>query len=171
MTARLASLLAASALAAAAVPARAQLRLDGVRWEAGRVAAGRVADWQAVQVVENPPPKLRQRLRVRLLVRNDGSKPVEGVLVRYSLTARVSSAGGPGVWAIPFSVDEKHVPIVGAGKAVEVFLDGGPALDLYARRLAREGWWLDRLKVQAMVEPRAGETTLLTSEQVLEFAR
>jgi hypothetical protein len=165
---------AAALAAAAAGRASAELALDGVHWQVGRVEHARVAAWQDVRVVADGPPKLVNRLRVHLLLRNRGPKAVEGVLLRYSMTARLSPGQGPaaeGTWAIPFSVDEKRIPLVGAGKTVEVTLDTSPALDLYLRRLARAGWWPDRLKMQVMLEPHPGSGSIQTGEDTVELQR
>jgi hypothetical protein len=166
--------LAAACAAAGSARASAELALESAHWQTGRLERGRVVAWQEVKVVENAPPKLTNRLRVHLLLKNRGTKPVEAVLLRYSMTARVAPSQGAasdGTWAIPFSVDEKHIPLVGPNKTVEVTLDAGAALELYLRRLARAGWWPDRLKMQVMLEPRVGATEIQTSEDVLELRR
>jgi hypothetical protein len=131
---------------------------------------GRVASWQNAAVLQDGPPKLDNRLRARLVLKNSGPRE-EGLLVRYSMTARVApsqGAGAEGSWAVPFSVDERHVPKIGADKTLEVFLDASPALDLYLRRLGRAGWWPDQIKIQAMLEPRSGSKTISVVEGVLD---
>lgn len=170
---RVRAVVLAAALAAAAGRASAELAFDGVRWQAGRVEHGRVAAWQDVKVVSEAPPKLTDRLRAHLFLKNRGAHAVEGVLIRFSMTARVSPGGAAaaGTWAIPFAVDEKRVPFVAPGKTVEVVLDSSPALDLYLRRLARAGWWPDRLRMQVMLEPHAGSASLQTAEDVVEFSK
>ncbi len=172
MRRRLENIVLAAALAAAgATPASAEIVLEGVHWQAGRVEGGRVVAWQDVKVVTDGPPKLHDRLRARLVVKNRGAKAEETLLLRYSMTARVApSTGAPteGSWAIPFVVEERRVPKVGADKTIEVPLDTGVALDLYLRRLARAGWWPDRVKLQVMLEPHPGSTAIQTVEDTLE---
>jgi hypothetical protein len=172
---RLEALILAAALAAAgAGQAAAEIVLEGVHWQVGRVEQGRVAAWQDVKVLVDGPPKLDNRLRARAVLKNGGAKADEGILIRYSMTARVTSDTGvpaDGVWAIPFDVEERRVPKVAAGKMIEVPLETGAALDSYLRRLARAGWWPDRVKIQVMIEPHAGSTFLQTVEDVLEVAR
>ena len=165
------TLAVAAALAAAtAGAAAAEISLESVSWQVGRVAAGRVVSWQNVTVLEDGPPKLDNRLRARLVLKNAGPAE-EGLLVRYSMTTRVvpsKDAPGGGSWAVPFSVDERRVPRIGADKTLEVPLDASPALDLYLRRIARAGWWPDRIKIQVMLEPRSGSKTISVVEAVLE---
>ena len=107
------------------------------------------------------------------LTRPDTPKSVEGVVLRYSMTLRLkpSEASASGNWAIPFSVEEKRVPVVAAHKTLEVFLDPRQTLDLQLRRLARAGWWPDRIKMQVMLDPRRSATALQTVEDVVELAR
>jgi len=167
-------IVAAACAAAGAGRASAELALESAHWQTGRVERGRVVAWQEVKVIASAPPKLTNRLRVHVLLKNRGSKPAEAVLLRYSMTARVAPTQGTdteGTWAIPFSVDEKHIPLVGANKTVDVALDAGAALELYLRRLSRAGWWPDRLKMQVMLEPRVGASAIQIGEDVLELRR
>lgn len=171
---RLSKVVLAAALAAAgAATASAEIVLEGVHWQVARVERGRVVAWQDVRVLQDGPPKLDNRLRARLVLRNRSAKPEETLLLRYSMTARVApaAAAGEGTWAIPFAVDERRVPKVGPDKMVEVPLEVGPALELYLRRLARAGWWPDRVKLQVMLEPHAGGATIPTVEDTLEVSR
>jgi hypothetical protein len=168
---RLASLvLAATFVAAGAGVSSAEVVLQSVHWQIGRVEGGRVASWQDVRALTREL-KSGDRLRARLILKNDGAGAEEGLLLRYSLVARVVPEDGApeGSWAVPFSVDEKRVPKVGAGKVIDVPLDAGSAVDLYLRRLARAGWSPDRLKIQVMLEPHRGCKVLQTVEDVLEI--
>lgn len=172
---RLKSLALAAAFAVAgAGAASAEIVLEGVHWQVGRVEGGRVVAWQDLKVLTDGPPKLDNRLRARVVLKNRGGKPDEGILLRYSLVARVAPATASsenGVWAIPFAVEERRVPLVAAGKMIEVPLQAGAAFELYLRRLARSGWWPDRVKVEVMLEPHAGDAVLQTVEDSLEISR
>lgn len=165
---------AAAIFAATAGPARAEIALEGVHWQVGRLAEGRVAAWQDVKVLLDGPPKLDNRLRARLVLKNGGDRPEEGILIRYSMTARVSpvaAAPADGSWAIPFVVEERRVPKVAPNKMIDVPLETGAALELYLRRLGRSGWWPDRVKLQVMLEPHPGTTVLQTVEDVIEIRK
>ena len=159
---------------AAAGRASAELVLESVHWQVGRVEHGRVASWADVKVLDDGPPKMESRLRARLVLKNRGPQTSEGILLRYSLTCRLAKADGAvteGVWAIPFLVEERRVPKVGANKVLEVPLETSPGLELYLRRLSRSGWWPDRLRLQVMLEPHPGVQTIQTLEDVLEVKR
>jgi hypothetical protein len=168
---RLKVLFVAAAFAAATTgAASAEVALESVHWQVGHVEAGRVAFWQDIKSLP-AAPKPADRMRARLVLKNDGPRVEEGLLLRYSLTARVLSADGAaadGAWAVPFIVDERRVPKVGAEKAIDVPIDAGAAVDLYLRRVARAGWRPDRIKIQVMLEPHRGCKKLQIVEDVLE---
>lgn len=161
----------AAALAASASAASAELVLEGLRWQVGRVERGRVAFWQDLRVFRDGPPRLGSRLRARVTLKNRGPRAAEGVLLRFSLSARLRPAGGgaEGAWAIPFHVDEKRIPSIGPNRILEVPLGAGAPLDAYLRRLTRSGWRPDRVRLQAMLDPRAGAQSLQTAEDTLEI--
>jgi hypothetical protein len=163
--------LAAAALAVASA-ASAQLALTGVRWQVGDVVRGRV-EWTDAKTLGDAPPKLVSRIRAKLQLKNGNAAPVEGVLLRYSMTLRLKPGddAAAGTWAIPFSVEEKRVPVVAAGKTLDVFVDPRQTLDLQLRHVARAGWWPDRIKMQVMLEPRRGATAIQTAEDVVELKR
>ncbi len=89
------------------------------------------------------------------------------------MTGRLASVAGTaeGTWGVPFAVDEKRVPKVGANKILDVYLTTSPALELYLNRLARAGWWPDRVKLQAMIEPNHGAAAVQSAEALLEVAK
>ncbi|MDE2141027.1 MAG: hypothetical protein KGJ84_01275 [Elusimicrobia bacterium] len=165
--------LAAALAAAGAGAASAEIVLEGVHWQVGRVEAGRVTGWRDLKVLVDGPPKLDNRLRARLVLKNDGAKAEEGLLIRSSMTARVapSSGNAEGSWAIPFDVEERRVPKIGANQVVEIPLETGAAMEIYLRRIARAGWWPDLVKLQVMLEPRSSEAALQTVEDSLEIKK
>lgn len=169
---RVLSVLAFAALAAAS--AGAEILLDGVSWQKGKADGVRQVIWEDAGKVIDGPPKLDTRLRARLTLKNRGPKAAEGILVRYSMTARIMPAEGgktEGSWAIPFVVDEKRVPKVGPNKTQDVYLTTSPALELYFNKLSRAGWWPDRVKLQVMIEPHPGMTEVLSLDSTLEVAK
>lgn len=168
---RAALVLALAAFGAAG--ARAELSLESVSWQRARVEKTRVVAWEDVGQVIDGPPKLDVRLRARLTLKNRGPQPAEGILLRYSMTGRIKIDGEAvdGAWAIPFMVDEKRVPKVGPNKTQDVYLTTSPALELYLAKLARAGWWADRLKLQVMIEPHAGAVEVKSLDSVLEVAK
>lgn len=158
----------------AAVNAGAELSIESLSWQRARVERGRVVAWEDAPSLSDAAPKLDARLRARLTLKNRGPKAAEGVLIRYSMTGRLKTVGGEapeGSWGVPFAVDEKRVPKVGANKIQDVFLTTSPALELYLNKLGRAGWWADRLKIQAMIEPHQGAAAVQSLESVLEVSK
>jgi hypothetical protein len=169
---RLIAVLAFAAIAAAG--ARAELLLDSVSWQRARVEKPRVVVWEDAGQVLDGPPKLDARLRVRLTLKNRGPKAAEGILLRYSMIGRilpVAGAASEGSWGVPFMTDEKRVPKVGPNKTLDVYLTTSPGLELYLAKLARAGWWPDRVKLQVMIEPHQGAVAVQSLESVLEVAK
>lgn len=169
---RLISVLAFAAFAAAG--ARAELSIESVGWQRARMERGRAVAWEDLSGVVDGPPKLDVRLRARLTLKNRGPKAAEGILLRYSMTGRVAPIAvekAEGSWGVPFTVDEKRVPKVGPNKTQDVYLTTSPALELYLAKLARAGWWPDRVKLQVMIEPHPGATSVQSLESVLEVAK
>ncbi len=169
---RLIAVLAFAAFTAAG--ARAELFLDSVSWQRARVEKPRVAVWEDVGQLLDGPPKLDTRLRARLTLKNRGPKAAEGILLRYSMIARlvpIAGAAPEGSWGVPFMVDERRVPKVGPNKTLDVYLTTSPALELYLAKLARAGWWPDRVKLQVMIEPHQGDAAVQSLESILEVAK
>lgn len=165
-------ILAFAALVAA--DARAELFLESVSWQHASAGKGRAVIWEDASSLVDAPPKLESRLRARLTLKNRGPKAAEGVLLRYSMTGRVyqvDSGSAEGTWGVPFSVSERRVPKVGPNKTLEVYLTTSPALELYLAKLARAGWWPDRVKLQVMIEPHRGAVAVQALETVLEVSK
>jgi hypothetical protein len=158
----------------AAANARAELLLESVSWQRARVEKTRVVGWEDAGRLVDGPPKLDTRLRARLTLKNRGPEAAEGILLRYSMTGRISPVAAvkpEGAWGIPFMVDEKRVPKVGPNKTQDVYLTTSPALELYLAKLARAGWWPDRVKLQVMIEPHPGAVAVQSLESSLEVSK
>ncbi len=158
----------------AAVGVRAELFLESVSWQRARVEKSRVVSWEDADRLLNGPPKLNTRLRARLTLKNRGPVPAEGILLRYSMTGSVAPIAGEkteSVWGVPFMVDEKRVPKVGPNKTQDVYLPVSSALGLYLAKLARAGWWPDRVRLQVMIEPHRGAVAVQALESALEVAK
>ncbi len=157
-----------------AANASAELFLESLSWQRARVVKSRVVAWEDSTQLLDGPPKLDSRVRARLVLKNRGPVAANGILLRYSMTGRVAPVSGDATeaaWGIPFMVDEKRVPKVGPNATHEVYLTTSPALELYLVKLGRAGWWPDRIKLQAMIEPHRGAVAVQSLESVLEVAK
>ena len=113
-------------------------------------------------------------MRLRLELLNRGPQAAEGILLKYSLSARVSPASGKGegAWAVAFLLDERRVPKVGPNQTKEVILDPSQVLGAYLQRMLRSGYAVNALKVMVMVEPRPGDVRALeTLESILSVEK
>lgn len=148
---------AAAAVLLACAPAGAVVELQALGWQSaarGGPAKGRSVDSLTLPV----NAKLDGRLAGRVRLLNRGPQAEEGILLRYTLEARVHPAeGGPSEWSLPFVLDTRRVPRIGPNKIVETRVDVTTMLALYLAKLKREGWWLDRLKLDVLLEPREDE--------------
>ncbi|MBI5884007.1 MAG: hypothetical protein HZB91_12995 [Elusimicrobia bacterium] len=152
----------ACAVLFAAFPAQAEIRLEGVRWLAsqGLTPARR---FEEITVAPLYRGFLKGRVRARVKVRNASPGSAEGILLRYAMSARLLPMGAPAsaaeraAWAVPFLVEEKRIPRIGAQQTIEANLELTTLLKLYAARLKRAGYRALELKLQVMVEPHLGE--------------
>lgn len=155
----LAPLLAAAVLAAGAGTVRAEISLESAAWQEGRVEKParppKYADAERIPAFAKPP-----RLRGKAVLKNRGPKAAEGVLLRYTVAARLvpdRNAPAEAEWALPFLVDERRVPKVGPNQIQEVSLSLSPLLDNYLKRLARQKFRANALKLSVMIEPGNGQ--------------
>lgn len=158
MKALLAPVLAAAVLAAGAGAARAEIELESSSWQSGRVEKParppKYADAAKLEAFARPP-----RLRGKAVLKNRGPKAAEGVLLRYTVAARLvpdRNAPAEAAWALPFLVDERRVPKVGPNQIQEVPLSVSPALENYLKRLTRQKFRANALKLSVMLEPGTG---------------
>lgn len=84
--------------------------------------------------------------------------PVEGVLLRYTVAAKLQPKDGakPGAWAVPYLLEERRVPKIKANAYVDIPLDAAVWTEAYFKKLDREGYRAVELKMQVMIEPRPG---------------
>lgn len=160
-----AAVLAAAVAAAGAAPAFAELVLEGAGWQKGRVERParppKYEDVAAVKLPERGPA----RLRAKAALKNRGPKSVEGILLRYAVSARLIAAredvAAQAEWALPFSVDERRVPKIGPNQVLEVPLTVSPALEDYLKRIKRQGMRANGLKVQVQIDTHAGGAVVI----------
>lgn len=145
----------AALLLFAVIPAKAELILEKVVWEFSFPVEGRPSLFEPVGSLKATPPALKGKLRAQLTLKNRGPQPVEGILLRYALTARLArlDSDAEGTWAVPFAIEERRVPRIGANQLLDVPLGPSLMLDLYLKKLKRSGLWPDQLKIQVMLEP------------------
>lgn len=150
---------------------QSHVRLAGARWElVGRQGGARE---RTIDVLKISGGKAAGKLRAQVVVVNRGTAPVQGILLRYALTARLAAKGeAGGVWAVPFMLQERRVPSLSPDKPKQVALLFSPLLEAYLKRVDQLGFAPEELKLQVMVEPHPGEPgPLETLEAQLRVGR
>jgi len=144
-------------------PARAsaEVILRDIRWHLSPRVKGESRKYLPIDRWEQAPAKkLAGKPRAVLTVVNRGPKPADGVLLRYAVSARlvrVGEADKPGVWTVPFWVEDRRIMRLKPNEAKDVPIDN-LTLDIFLRKMLLAGYWPDMLRIQAIVEPKAGET-------------
>ena len=158
----------------AADPAGAEINLQKIGWQLQKRVRGVAPKAKAEEVssARLEGAKLPGKLEARITLLNRGPKPAEGILLKYSVAARIAPRGKreAGAWAVPYMIGERRVPRVGANQLKHVPLDLG-ILSSYLLGVQRTGFAADSLKVQVMLEPHPGQdATLQTLENVIPLS-
>lgn len=154
------------------VLALAEIQLQSIQWQLARPDDKKIATAQSIATLDiDPGMPIKGKLQAKLTLLNRGAA-VEGILLRYTLSARISPLSSPqeAVWVPPFVLESKRVPKVKANSRYDVSLDPSAALKLYLKRMYRAGYWPEELKLQVTLEPRRGDKgRLQTLETPLGF--
>ena len=158
-----------AAISFMAVSGHAEVQLQKIEWRLAKKTKGRPPRYETLSALKLEGENVPGRLLAKLTLFNRGPQPEEGILLRYSVAARLapknSSQGG--IWAVSFMLDERRIPKLGANQVQEVPLEL-PMLGLYLIRIFREGFKPLEIKIQVMLEPRQGQTMpIKTLESIL----
>ncbi len=140
-----------------ALPAAAEVQLHSVRWQMLLRQPGQAA--KAVELKElmaKPGAPLGGRLIARLKLLNRGPAN-EGLLLKYVVSAKIARLDendAEASWSLPFTIEQKRVPRIGANEYLETALDPTALTEVYLKKVYREGYWPRELKLQVMLEPR-----------------
>ena len=155
--------------------ARAEVALQGARWQRADRINDKVS--KGIDIVEAsilPGAALKGRMLVKVRLLNRGPAK-EGILLRYAVTAKIGPLAQPQIepaWALPYMLEEKRVPKIGANQFYEATLDPTARKFRLLRKIYRMGYWPQELKVQVMLEPRNGNAgALQILEAVLPFRK
>lgn len=153
--------------------ASAEVLIESVRWQQALTAKGRSPVYHDILELTSVPPLITGRIRALVVLKNRGPEEGEGILLRYSISARLAGLSGKeeGVWAVPFMIEEKRVPKIGANQRLEVALDPSRSMDIpfnhYLARIFKSGFWLDRMRLQVMLSPRRGVVETIKTEEII----
>ncbi|MBI5241991.1 MAG: hypothetical protein HY926_16075 [Elusimicrobia bacterium] len=154
-------------------PLHAEVMIARLDWQLAQPVRGRKPVFATITTLPTVPPRISGLLRLRVVLKSRGPHKTEGLLLRYSLSARLAPAGSgaEGVWAVPFLISEKRIPKVGPNQYLDVHLDPSLSVDMplshYLRRTLAAGFWPDQLKAQVMLSPRTGAVDSVKTEEIL----
>lgn len=148
--------------------AAAEVRLSSVKWHLLPAQKSALRKAEPVErLVRAPAQLVGEPLGAVVTITNSGARPAVGVLLRYTIAARLSPIGQGdqgGIWEVPFWLEDVRIPQVGAGKEVS-FTIRNLHLEAHLKKLRSEGFWPTALRVQVMAEPKTGEDL---SQKILE---
>lgn len=166
--------LAATLLLLGVARAHCEIELEKAEWQTSERVKGAPRKTTVIESLALAPGQhLAGRLQSKLSLLNRGPE-VGGVLLRYSLTAKIGPLGSKdaGQWAVPFTVEEKRVPKVGANQHDAVIIDPTALVNFYLENIYRDGFWPEEIKIQIMLVPRRSDKRpLQTVEAELPFSQ
>ncbi len=147
------------ALFCLATAAYAGVSVKDIKWQAADLKSGGKSiflDVSSVSLLDIGKSGGKVRLLVRL--NNTGAAKDGGRVLRCSFSMRLAKEGSaePGVWTVPFSIDERRIAVIAPGELVEITVPH-TGLQVYLKRLSGTGFRPDRLRVSVMLEPRRGD--------------
>ncbi|OGR52904.1 MAG: hypothetical protein A2049_07315 [Elusimicrobia bacterium GWA2_62_23] len=146
------------AVVPAAAPAQSEiLKVD---WELSRLRGKERTPYAPVaELRASPELKFSDHLRALVTLRNPAAKPVEGVVLRYSVRMKLLRKGDApekAFWGVPFYTEEIRVSKINPGserQARIIHFD----LPAQLRKLRNSGFSPEELKLEIMVCPRQGD--------------
>ena len=150
-----------AALLLCPLPAHAGMALGKLGWEVSLQTKAQKKIYHAIAEWMLPPsPTVKMRPRIVVEIDNSAGPAVAAVVMRYAFSAKLRpiQGPGPGVWGVPFQLEERRIPNIkgGAKKDAELFLNR-VQLANYLKRMHSAGFWPEAFRVQVMLDPHAGE--------------
>jgi len=154
-------------------PAAAQTAVVKVDWEISRLQGKDRAPYEPVaELKASPETKFSDNLRAIVTLKNPSSRPVEGLVLRYSVRLQLLKKGDApekAFWGVPFHVEEVRVSKIGASAE-------RPAkilrfeLQEQLKKLRGTGFQPVAIKLEVMLCPRLGdESAGLVRESALNI--
>jgi hypothetical protein len=173
ITAFLAGVLALAA--AFPAPAPAQTEILGIGWEVSKIQGKNRTPYAPVtELRAAPEQKFSDSLRALITLRNPSAKPVEGLVLRYSLRLRLNRSGSApekAFWGVPFYVEEVRVSKINPAserQARAIHFE----LSEQLRKFRNTGFLPEALKIEVMICPRQGdEPAAIVREAVIDILK
>jgi hypothetical protein len=130
--------------------------------------------WQR-SVSEKPGPKVRfktikklkfaknkinpAKLRIVIKIKNTGKETIKATIIRCAFYMKLIDLGDKTqkpLQTVPFEIEERRVSIIKPGKTAYIKTTSFSLIN-YLKRLKNTGFWIDEIKTEIMIEPRAGD--------------
>lgn len=141
-------------------PAAAQTEIVKVDWEISRLQGKDRAPYVPVaELKASPDTKFSDNLRAIVTLRNPSVRPVEGLVLRYSVRFQLLKKGDApekAFWGVPFHVEEVRVSKIGpsADRPARILRF---ELQEQLKKLRGSGFLPVAIKLEVMLCPRLGD--------------
>lgn len=151
--------------------ASSEVVLQNIHWHLLRKEQGKKDVYQEIDRWTQPPAaQIKNKPRAVISLLNRGPNRTQGVVFNYAISARVvekdSKNEEAGTWTVPFWTEDRRIAWLKANQIKEVSVDN-MLLATYLKRLYRAGFWPNAIKIDVMLEPRAGEKINPPIEKIL----
>lgn len=154
-------------------PAAAQTGIVKVDWEISRLQGKDRAPYvPAAELKASPDAKFSDNLRAIVTLKNPSAKPVEGLVLRYSVRLQLvkkGEAAEKAFWGVPFHVEEVRVSKIGPSSEKQAKILRFE-LQEQLKKLRGSGFLPLAIKIEVMLCPRLGdESAGLVRESALNI--
>ncbi len=138
----------------------AQITIGDINWEISKAAGTKRLPFENVkEVLIKPESKINEKFRILVAVRNEGDKVVEGLVLRYALNFRIVKLNSPddtAIWSVPFHVEELRISKIKPSGLQTVKIIN-TSINKELKKLRNNGFWIDAIGMEIMIEPRKGD--------------
>jgi hypothetical protein len=137
-----------------------QITIEDVNWQISKAAGAKRLPFVKIKEVSiKPEGKINEKLRILVSVRNEGDKVVEGLVLRYALKFKIvklNSVDDTAIWSVPFRIEEVRISKIksNSSQMVKIINTG---INKELKKLRNNGFWIDAIGVEIMIEPRKGD--------------
>ncbi|MCG2725783.1 MAG: hypothetical protein L6420_05935 [Elusimicrobia bacterium] len=138
----------------------AQITIQNIDWQVSKARGTKRLPFVGMKkVLIKPKSKISEKIRILVSVLNEGDKIVEGLVLRYSLNFRIvklNSADDTAIWSVPFRIEELRISKIcpSCSQTVKIINTG---ISNELKKLKNNGFWIDAIGMEIMIEPRKGD--------------
>ena len=154
--------------------ASAQITIDDINWQVSKVAGSKRLPFVKVKEVSiKPEGKINEKIRILVTAHNEGSKVVEGLVLRYALKFKIvklNSVDDTAIWSVPFRIEELRISKIkpSCSQIVKIINTG---MNKELKKLRGNGFWIDAIGIEIMIDPRRGDDLSKTIHQAVISAK